>query len=98
MKFVVLFEDNPRTGQFVRAKHMPQHLAFLDENADRVDAAGPLRAQDGSGAGGLSIVTADTADEVQQLVESDPFWGPGLRKSVNILEWAQVFAGGMRIV
>ena len=96
MKFVVLFEDNPGTGDDVRAQHMPDHLVFLERHASRVDAAGPLKAQDGSGAGGLWIVDAENQDEVLGLVEEDPFWPTGLRKSVRILSWTQVFAHGRR--
>lgn len=98
MTFVVLFEDDPEAGQDLRARHMPDHLAFLERNASGVEAAGPLRNQAGSPAGGLWIVEADHADEVQQLVEEDPLWPTGLRKSVRILSWTKVFAGGRRLI
>ncbi|MBB5516505.1 hypothetical protein FHS89_002536 [Rubricella aquisinus] len=94
MKFAVLFEDNEAHAN-QRAQHMQAHLAFLEANADRIEAAGPLKAQ-GAGAGGLWLVEAKTAAAVQQLVESDPFWPTGLRKSVRVLEWVQVFRDGAR--
>lgn len=98
MKFLVLFEDNPGTGETVRAKHMCEHLTFLERHAPRIEAAGPLREPDGAGAGGIWIVAADTATDVQRLVEEDPFWPAGLRKSVRVLEWTQVFADGKRLI
>ncbi len=98
MKYVVLFEDNPGTGDDVRAAHMDDHLAFLERNTDNISAAGPLKDQDGKGAGGLWLVDADAADDVRRLVEEDPFWPTGLRKSVRILEWSQVFADGRRLI
>jgi hypothetical protein len=98
MKFVVLFEDNPGTGISVRTEHMPDHLAFLERNASNVEAAGPLCETDGAGAGGLWIVEADTGSDVRALVEADPFWPTGLRKSVRILQWARVFADGEPLV
>lgn len=98
MKFVVLFEDNPGTGVDVRARHMPDHLAFLERHSANVEAAGPLKDQDGSGAGGLWIVEASDEADVRKLVEEDPFWPTGLRKSVQILTWTRVFAGGQRLV
>ncbi len=98
MKFVVLFEDNPGTGVEVRSKHMPQHLAFLERHSANVETAGPLKNQDGSGAGGIWIVDAGNEKEVRKLVEEDPFWPTGLRKSVRILSWTQVFAGGQRLI
>ncbi|MGI9463615.1 MAG: YciI family protein [Aestuariivirgaceae bacterium] len=98
MKFAVLFEDNPGSGAGMRARHMPDHLAFLERHAAKIDAAGPLTDADASGAGGLWIVTADDEAEVRQLVEQDPFWLTGLRKSVRILSWMQVFADGERLI
>jgi uncharacterized protein YciI len=47
-------------------------------------------------AGGLWIVEADNAEQVQNLVETDPFWPTGLRKSIQILEWTQVYVDGKK--
>ena len=96
MKFIVLFEDEPSRAD-MRAKHMPDHLAFLEHNAAHVQAAGPLKdTKDGAPAGGLWMVEAESAEAVKALVEADPFWPTGLRKSVRILQWTQVFAEGKR--
>lgn len=97
MKFVVLFEDNPAAGSDIRQTHMPAHLAFLERHGGKVQAAGPLKASDGHGAGGLWLVDAADRSEVDALVEEDPFWPTGLRKSVRILAWDQVFANGRRL-
>ena len=61
-----------------------------------VNAAGPLKTPGGQGAGGIWIVDANDAGEVDQLVKQDPFWPTGLRKSVRILAWNQVYAEGRR--
>lgn len=98
MKFVVLFEDVPGAGFDVREKYMPEHLAFLQRHAAKVNAAGPLENQNGSGAGGLWIVDAENESEVRNLVEEDPFWSTGLRKSVRVLSWSRVFADGQRLI
>jgi uncharacterized protein YciI len=42
-------------------------------------------------------VEAKDAAEVDALVKADPFWPTGLRKSVRILAWTQVFADGKRL-
>ncbi len=96
MKFAVLFEDNDdRADQ--RTAHMAAHLAFLDQNAEVLSDAGPLiDTEDERPAGGLWLVVADGPDMVRRLVESDPFWPTGLRKSVRILRWNRVFAEGRR--
>ena len=98
MLYAVLFEDNPTLGADVRRPHMSAHLSFLENNAARITAAGPLRASSGDPAGGLWIVEADSSDEVDALVKEDPFWPTGLRRSVRILSWSQVFANGRRMI
>jgi uncharacterized protein len=98
MKFIVLFEDNPQADPNLRRKFMPEHLAFLERNADKVKAAGPLTAQNNAPAGGLWIVDTDDAASVTTLVHQDPLWPTGLRKSVQILIWTQVFTDGQRLI
>jgi uncharacterized protein YciI len=97
MLFVVLFEDNAEAAAEARRTHMQAHLAFLEKHAAHVRAAGPLRTIVGDGAGGMWVVDAGSAEEVDRLVKDDPFWPTGLRKSVRILEWRQVFADGKRL-
>jgi uncharacterized protein YciI len=75
---------------------MAAHLAFLETNAARIRAAGPLRDPSGEPAGGLWMVDADGFDTVDALIKQDPFWPTGLRRSVRILLWSQVFADGER--
>lgn len=96
MLFVVLFEDKPGLGAEIRRRHMPAHLGFLERNAARIKAAGPLATPSGEGAGGLWLVEADSAEAVEALVREDPFWPTGLRLSVRVLAWTQVFAEGAR--
>ena len=96
MKFAVYFEDNDEYAH-MRPKLMPEHLRFLQGNADNIEAAGPMKkAESGDPAGGLWIVEAEDHELVRSLVETDPFWPSGLRKAVHILEWTQVFADGKK--
>ena len=94
--YAVLLEDDASRAD-VRAQHMSDHLSFLERNAASIHAAGPLKdtARDAP-AGGLWVVQADSPQAVQSLIETDPFWPTGLRKSVRILEWSQVFSDGKR--
>lgn len=93
MKYAVLFEDNDEFAH-MRPKFMADHLQFLGDNSDQIEAAGPLKdAATTDPAGGLWIVEADNAGQVQALVEADPFWPTGLRQGIRILEWTQVYAG-----
>ncbi len=96
MIYAVLFEDDESFSN-KRAEHMDEHLSFLENNANNILSAGPLKnASDGSPAGGLWLVDAQDAKDVQSIIEVDPFWPTGLRKSVNICEWKQVFTDGKR--
>lgn len=94
MIYAVFFEDDEAHAD-MRPRHMADHLAFLARNAGTIQAAGPLiDSDDGAPAGGLWLVTADSPEAAGALVQADPFWPTGLRKSVRILEWRQVFAEG----
>jgi uncharacterized protein YciI len=95
MLFAVLFTDNPAHAA-ARQRLMPDHLAFLERHAAQIRAAGPLRDMEGGAAGGLWLVEAKSAADVTVLYHSDPLWPTGLRQSVRVLEWSQVFADGRR--
>jgi uncharacterized protein len=98
MLYAIWFEDDTTRAE-ARTQHMPGHLAFLERNAHLIRAAGPLIDVASCGAaGGLWLVEADKLEEVRALYESDPFWPTGLRKSVQVLEWRQVFAAGKRLI
>lgn len=98
MKFVILFEDDAAASPDIRATHMPEHLAFLEANADSIEAAGPVLDPSGKGRGGIWVLEAESVREVERLVHEDPFWTTGLRKSFEILVWKQVFSGGTRLI
>jgi uncharacterized protein len=98
MLYAVLFEDNSNLKADIRAQHMAAHLSFLEKNAAQIKAAGPLRASSPDPAGGLWLVEAESSDAVDALVKKDPFWPTGLRRSVRILHWSQVFRDGKRLL
>ena len=96
MLYAVFFTDDPAHAA-ARDRLMPEHLDFLERHAAQIRAAGPLRdTADGSAAGGLWLVEAADAAAVAALYQADPFWPTGLRRSIRVLEWSQVFAGGRR--
>jgi len=85
-----MFEDNEeKAGK--RGEFMKEHLAFLKSNAKQIAAAGPMKdSETGLPAGGMWLVSAQSREEVIELVMTDPFWPTGLRKSFKILEWTRV--------
>ncbi len=66
----------------------------MQRNAEAILEAGPLIEKGGAAAGGMWNVEAESHDAVMRLVHEDPFWPTGLRKSVRVLLWKRVFAGG----
>jgi uncharacterized protein YciI len=98
MLFAVIFEDDAaHAGK--RRDLLGYHLAYLESHASAVKAAGPLKLPgNGLATGGLWLVETGGADEVRRLCENDPFWPTGLRKSVQIREWARVFSDGKRLI
>lgn len=97
MIFAVLLQDEPSRGREVRQQYMPAHLDFLELNAAAIKAAGPLYDAGDGPAGGLWLVEATSREQVERLVWEDPFWPTGLRRSVQVLAWHQVFADGIRL-
>ncbi len=98
MKYAILFEDDDAFAH-MRPKFMAEHLQFLADNSDRIEIAGPMKdAVSAEPAGGLWLVDADSAEQAQALIESDPFWPTGLRKTIRILEWTQVYAHGKKMI
>ena len=98
MKFIILFEDAPEADPNIRRTHMAKHLDFLEQNADKIEAAGPLSDTEDQGRDGLWIVEADAKSDVEKLVYEDPFWPTGLRKSFSVISWKQVYADGARLI
>ena len=98
MKYVVFFEDD-ETHADKRNGFMDDHLRFLETHSDKISAAGPLKdAETGSPSGGLWLLEAGSSAEVMELIKTDPFWPTGLRKSVRVLEWTQVYSDGQRLI
>lgn len=98
MLYAILFTDNPEHAG-ARRRLMPAHLDFLTRNSKHIRAAGPLQDEaDGAAAGGLWLVEAEDLAAVTALYQSDPFWPTGLRRSVRVLRWSQVFTDGRRLI
>ena len=98
MKYAILFEDDDDFAH-MRPQFMAQHLQFLADNSDHIEIAGPMKdAVSAEPAGGLWLVDAESAEQAQALIENDPFWPTGLRKTIRILEWTQVYAHGKKMI
>ena len=91
MLFAVLLHDDPERTH-LRQAHRDEHLAYIAAQNGRIIAGGALRAQpEDAPHGALWLVHADTKDAAQALVEDDPFFKLGLRRSVDIFHWGKGF-------
>lgn len=95
--YAVLFEDDRQNAAAIRKEYLQRHFTFLEANAAAIRTAGPLSREGDAFAGGLWLVEAESSEDVDRLVKEDPFWSAGLRKTVQILTWNQVFADGGRL-
>lgn len=92
MLFAVRFTDNADRVA-VRQTFMAAHLDWLDRHESVVKAAGSLRvAPDQPPVGGLWLVDAESVEEVESLLRTDPFWIEGLRADYEIRYWSKAFA------
>jgi hypothetical protein len=72
-------------------KHVNAHVRYLRDliGQGKIRASGPL-----SGMGkraGFIIMTVDSMEEAQRLVDADPFAIEGLIDTLTILEWNPMF-------
>lgn len=89
MLFAVRFTDHDHLAA-TRREHLDAHIEWIRQRRDRVLVAGSLRHEPADNpVGGLWIVEAPDKAAVQALLEDDPFWREGLRKSVEILHWSK---------
>ncbi|WP_372397467.1 YciI family protein [Azospirillum sp. HJ39] len=76
----------------IRAANRTEHLAYLEANAGRIFAAGPLLSDDQSGmVGSLLIVDCADAAAAQEFAGNDPYAKAGLFDSVTIRPWRRVY-------
>lgn len=57
-----------------RSAHRAAHFAHIETIMDRIAIAGPLYADDGSFAGSLLVVKADSLDAAETILKSDPYF------------------------
>lgn len=91
--YAVHFDDDP-ARQAVREDQHAAHAEFLVAHADQVLAAGTL-CREGSDAavGELWLVRAASELAARELVEADPYFEHGLRRTVRVWRYAAARPG-----
>ena len=91
MLFVVRFTDHQQRLA-TRKQFLPAHLEWLEAHNKKVLVPGSLRPEpDAAPIGAFWIVEAENKNEVEHLLQSDPFWVQGLRQRYEILHWSKAF-------
>jgi len=89
--FAIRFRDKQNSSH-LRAEHLAAHIAWLDQHRDSILVGGSIRDEPSQNPiGGLWIVETQGREDVEALIETDPFWQIGLRESVEILHWSKAF-------
>jgi len=98
MPYAIITTDHPDRAH-VRNAHQSAHKKYLDDNKDRLLAAGAMLRDDGVTAhGGLLIVDTEKRKEAEEFVRNDPFSDADLFESVVITRWRKAFFNGERLV
>jgi hypothetical protein len=92
MLFAVFFTDKPGHGD-VRAANLQAHIEWLERHRGVIPVGGSLRREPGEvPQGGLWIAEAESKEQLEALLRTDPFWTAGLRQSHEILHWSKANA------
>ena len=91
MPYAVLTFDKPNSLDLRNAVRM-EHLAYLEQNKDRLLAAG-AKVDDGGqgGYGGVIIVDTEDRAEAEAFIQNDPFTKAGLFAGVEVVRWRKAF-------
>ncbi len=89
MLFAVFLTDKPDHAQ-VRSNHLQAHIDWLEQHRDVILVGGSLRHEPSQlPKGGLWIAQADSKQQLEALLQTDPFYLVGLRQSYEILHWSK---------
>jgi len=91
MLYVIIGVDKPGSRE-LRRINRPDHLAYLEQHAERLFAAGPLLGDDGDTVvGSLIVIDCPDREAAEQFSRADPYRIVGLFESADIKAWRKVF-------
>jgi uncharacterized protein YciI len=93
MKFVCICTDDGNQDE-VRARHLIEHLRYVESVLDKIVIAGPCMPSDDSDdrqyQGSIMVYQADSEVEAQALFDGDPYVKNGVWKKVRVMPFAPV--------
>ena len=91
MPFLIVATDRP-DSLALRQQVRPDHLAYLEENADRLLLAGARWSDDGlTPIGSVLVVDVETREEAEAFAAGDPFSRAGLYAQVDLTLYRVAF-------
>jgi len=97
MPYVIVFFDKTESDA-LRSKLRDAHIAYIDENKERIIAGGGLLNDEGTaGIGGVIIVDTDDRAEAEGFAAADPFFVGGLYGDYRISRWRRAIFDGRRV-
>ncbi len=88
MLYAIICTDRP-DGLTLRRANRAAHLEFLEEQGDRVIAAGPFRDEaTGEPTGSLLIIRASSLGDAQTFAALDPYARAGVFAEVEVRPWS----------
>jgi len=82
----------------MRQERLSEHLAYIEQHADRVLSAGPLKNENGVMVGSLFIYDTEEAAEAWRLLNQDPYASANIWRSCTMLKFqaaAGTWCGGL---
>ena len=91
MPFLIVATDKP-DSQSLRQQVRPDHLAYLDQNTDRLLLAGAQWTDDGATAlGSVLVVDVETREDAEAFAAADPYSRAGLFAEVRVTPYRVAF-------
>jgi uncharacterized protein YciI len=89
MLFALIFNDKPDQTE-LRNTMLRAHIDWLEEQKEIIPIGGSLRREPGqTPVGGLWIAEAESKEELEKCLKTDPFYTSGLRQSYEIFYWSK---------
>lgn len=74
----------------LRQQTRPEHVAYLGQFGERINAAGPTLDEEGNMNGSVIVFECADAQEARTFAANDPYARAGLFREVLIQEWKKV--------
>ena len=85
MIYLVTLTDKPNK-QDIRATYFAEHKQYLRSNPN-VKVSGSLLDKNEKALGGAWVIQAESEEEVQNIINKDPFYVNGMRAKIEIVKW-----------